>query len=471
MKLPGILELERTREQDGFSTEALTRTALDNAESMRDLNAFISLRSDKALDDAREVDQERSEGKQLPLAGLMLAVKDNIAVMGETLTCASGTLKGFRTLFESTVVSRLKAAGAVVIGKTNLDEFAMGSSNEHTIFGAVHNPYDPDRVPGGSSGGSAAAVAAGISQVALGSETGGSVRQPAAFCGVVGLKPTYGRLSRFGLVAFASSLDGIGILGQTVPDVAAVLEAAAGEDPMDSTSSPEPVSPYRKHLDIPVEGLKIGVPREYLGEGVDAGIRNAFNEVRHRMELLGMVVQDISLPHTEYAIPTYYIIATAEASSNLARYDGARYGTRSRGDVELGEMVTQSRTEGFGAEVKRRIMLGTYVLSAGYYEAYYKRAQRVRRLIQNDFLEAFESVDAIFAPTTPTPAFLIGEKVDDPLEMYLSDIYTAPANLAGIPAVSFPVNDGHELPIGLQIIGPHFAEEVILRIAHHLMTR
>jgi aspartyl-tRNA(Asn)/glutamyl-tRNA(Gln) amidotransferase subunit A len=468
--LPGIHEINSLRQHDGFSVDALVQLALERAVAQQDLNAFVSLRSESAQQDAEEIDRKLSSGQELPLAGLVLAVKDNIAVAGEKLTCASGTLKEFRTLFESTVVSRLRAAGAVVIGKTNLDEFGMGSSSENTFFGPVHNPKDTERVPGGSSGGSAAAVAAGICQVALGSDTGGSVRQPASFCGVVGLKPTYGRLSRYGLVAFASSLDGIGMFGQSVPEVASMLEVAAGVDPRDSTSSPEPVSDYSVELDHPVKGLRVGIPKEYLGEGLDPGIRQIFDEACTRMKSLGMVVADISLPHTEYAIATYYIIATAEASSNLARYDGARYGTRTTADLPLTEMVTQSRTIGFGAEVKRRIMLGTYVLSAGYYDAYYKKAQRVRRLIQDDFFHAFQEVDVLLAPTSPTVAFRIGEKMDDPLEMYLSDVYTVPASLAGIPAISFPAGSCGHLPVGLQIMGPHFSEERILGIAYQLMV-
>ena len=467
--LPGIHELKTLVRQDGFSVEAIVRSALEQANAQQHLNAFILLRSESALKDAREVNHRLELGQELPLAGLVLAVKDNIAVSGEKLTCASGTLKEFCTLFESTVVSRLRTAGAVVIGKTNLDEFGMGSSTENTIFGPVHNPKDTERVPGGSSGGSAAAVAAGICQVALGSDTGGSVRQPASFCGVVGLKPTYGRLSRYGLVAYASSLDTIGIIGQAVPDVAAILEVAAGVDAMDSTSSSEPVSPYSESLEHPVKGFKIGIPKEYLGEGLDSGIREIYKEACDRMKSLGIVVQEVSLPHTEYAISTYYIIATAEASSNLARYDGARYGTRAANEVPLSEMVTQSRTSGFGTEVKRRIMLGTYVLSAGYYDAYYKKAQRVRRLIQDDFIQVFKQVDVVLTPTSPTVAFRIGEKTADPLEMYLSDVYTVTANLAGIPALVFPAGFISHLPVGLQLMGPHFSEERILHLAHHLM--
>jgi aspartyl-tRNA(Asn)/glutamyl-tRNA(Gln) amidotransferase subunit A len=476
--LPGIHELKTLRLQNGFSVEALVQSALEEATTQKHLNAFVSLRPEAALKDAREVKQKLESGQNLPLAGLVLAVKDNIAVAGEKLTCASGTLKDFRTLYESTVVSRLRNAGAVVIGKTNLDEFGMGSSSENTIFGPVHNPKDTERVPGGSSGGSAAAVAAGICQVALGSDTGGSVRQPASFCGVVGLKPTYGRLSRYGLVAYASSLDTIGIIGQSVPDVAAILEVAAGVDDMDSTSSPEPVPPYLESLEHPVKGLKIGIPKEYLGEGLDSGIRQIFDDACHKLESLGVMVQEVSLPHTEYAIAAYYIIATAEASSNLARYDGARYGTRTIDSVgmdshnlPLSEMVTQSRTSGFGTEVKRRIMLGTYVLSAGYYDAYYKKAQRVRRLIQDDFIQVFKQVDAVLTPTSPTVAFRIGEKMADPLEMYLSDVYTVTANLAGIPALVFPAGFISHLPVGLQLMGPHFSEEKLLQIANTVSLR
>jgi aspartyl-tRNA(Asn)/glutamyl-tRNA(Gln) amidotransferase subunit A len=360
----------------------------------------------------------------------------------------------------------MEAAGAVVLGKMNCDEFAMGSSNENSAFRAVHNPRDLSRVPGGSSGGSAAAVAADMAVVTLGSDTGGSIRQPASFCGVVGLKPTYGRVSRYGLIAFASSLDHIGPLGKTVKDVATVLGVIAGRDPMDATSADLPVPDYVAELDKPVRGLKIGVAKEYLGEGLDPEVRAAVANAIEKLSELGCEIVEISLPHTEYAISAYYIIATAEASSNLARFDGVRYGYRSGDGRTLSEMYRRTRDQGFGAEVKRRIMLGTYALSAGYYDAYYLKAQKVRTLLTRDFDEAFKKVDAIVAPTSPTVAFKLGEKVDDPLAMYLADIYTVTANIAGIPGISVPCGETKDkLPIGLQIFGKHFDEGTVLRVA------
>jgi len=369
--------------------------------------------------------------------------------------------------YDCTAVVRLEAAGAVVLGKLNCDELALGSSNENSAWKSVHNPRDLSRVPGGSSGGSAAAVAAGMAVAALGSDTGGSIRQPASFCGVVGLKPTYGRVSRYGLIAFASSLDHIGPLTRTVKDAAIVLRTIAGRDPMDSTSAELPVPDYVAELDKPVKGLKIGVAKEYLGEGLDAEVRGAIEAAIQKLAILGCEIVEVSLPHTKYAIPAYYLVATAEASSNLARFDGVRYGYRAESVRSLSDMYRRSRDQGFGAEVKRRIMLGTYALSAGYYDAYYLKAQRVRTLLTRDFEDAFKKVDAIVAPTSPTAAFKLGEKVDDPLAMYLADIYTVTANLAGIPGISIPVGQTREkLPIGMQIFGKHFAESMILRVAN-----
>jgi aspartyl-tRNA(Asn)/glutamyl-tRNA(Gln) amidotransferase subunit A len=361
----------------------------------------------------------------------------------------------------------MEAAGAVVLGKMNCDEFAMGSSNENSAYGPVRNPRDLNRVPGGSSGGSAAAVAADMAVVTLGSDTGGSIRQPASFCGVVGLMPTYGRVSRYGLIAFASSLDHIGPLAKTVKDAAIVLRTIAGRDPMDSTSADLPVPDYASELDKPIRGMKLGVAKEYFGEGLDEEVRQAVESAIEKLKNLGCEIVPVSLPHTSYAVPTYYLIATAEASSNLARYDGVRYSHRARGVKTLSEMYRRSRDEGFGAEVKRRIMLGTYALSAGYYDAYYLKAQKVRTLLTRDFDKAFSKVDAIVTPTSPTAAFRLGEKSNDPLSMYLADIYTVTADLAGIPGISVPCGETKEkLPIGLQILGKHFDESTILRVAH-----
>jgi aspartyl-tRNA(Asn)/glutamyl-tRNA(Gln) amidotransferase subunit A len=398
-----------------------------------------------------------------------VGIKDVMSTRGVRTTAGSKILEKYVPPYDCTAVARLKAAGAVVLGKMNCDEFAMGSSNENSGYGPVRNPRDLTRVPGGSSGGSAAAVAADMAVFTLGSDTGGSIRQPASFCGVVGLMPTYGRVSRYGLIAFASSLDHIGPLTKTVKDAAIVLRTIAGRDPMDSTSAEVPVPDYAVELDKPVRGLKLGVAKEYLGEGLDDEVRQAVESAIEKLKGLGCEIVPVSLPHTPYAIPTYYLIATAEASSNLARYDGVRYSHRARGVRTLSEMYRRSRDEGFGAEVKRRIMLGTYALSAGYYDAYYLKAQKVRTLLTRDFEEAFRKVDAIVTPTSPTAAFRLGEKSNDPLAMYLADIYTVTADLAGIPGISVPCGETREkLPIGLQILGKHFDEATILRVAHAL---
>jgi aspartyl-tRNA(Asn)/glutamyl-tRNA(Gln) amidotransferase subunit A len=390
---------------------------------------------------------------------------------GVRTTAGSKILGNFIPPYDSTAVARLEAAGAVVIGKANCDEFAMGSSNENSAYGPVRNPRDTSRVPGGSSGGSAAAVAAGMAVVALGSDTGGSIRQPASFCGVTGLMPTYGRVSRYGLIAFASSLDHIGPLTNSVKDAAIVLRTIAGRDPMDSTSAELPVPDYVAELEKPLRGLKIGVAKEYFGEGLDEEVRKSVEAAIAELAKLECEIVPVSLPHTKYAVPTYYVVATAEASSNLARYDGVRYGFRVKQVRTLSEMYRRTRDEGFGAEVKRRIMLGTYVLSAGYYDAYYLKAQKVRALLTRDFDEAFKKVDAIVTPTCPTAAFRLGDKVNDPLAMYLADIYTVTADLAGIPGISIPCGETHEkLPIGLQILGKHFDEATILRVAHAYET-
>ena len=432
-------------------------------------HAYLQLSQERALAQAARMDALADKGEPLPaLGGVPLAIKDVMTTRGVRTTAGSKILGNFVPAYDCTAVARLEEAGAVLLGKTNCDEFAMGSSNENSAYGPVRNPRDPGRVPGGSSGGSAAAVAAGTAVAALGSDTGGSIRQPASFCGVVGLMPTYGRVSRYGLIAFASSLDHIGPLTKTVKDAALLLRVIAGRDAMDSTSADVPVPDYRQEIGKPVTGLRLGVPREYFGEGLDGEVRTAVEAaIQTLARKCGCEIVPISLPHTEYAIPTYYLIATAEASSNLARYDGVRYGFRAEPAVTLSEMYRRTRDQGFGAEVKRRILLGTYALSAGYYDAYYLKAQKVRTLLARDFEQAFEKVDAIVTPTSPTAAFKLGEKADNPLAMYLADIFTVVADLVGIPGISVPCGETRDrLPIGLQILGKHFDEAAILRIAH-----
>jgi aspartyl-tRNA(Asn)/glutamyl-tRNA(Gln) amidotransferase subunit A len=432
------------------------------------IGAFLTLSKDRALSKAAEIDARAVKGETLPpLGGVPVGIKDVMVMRGVRTTAGSKILGNYTPPYDCTAVARMEAAGAVVLGKLNCDEFAMGSSTENSAWHPTHNPRDLSRVPGGSSGGSAAAVAADMAVVTLGSDTGGSIRQPASFCGVVGLMPTYGRVSRYGLIAFASSLDHIGPLAKTVKDAAIVLRAIAGRDPMDSTSADLPVPDYVAELERPVRGVKIGVAQEYFGEGLDREVRKAVEAAIQKLASLGCEIVERSLPHTKYAIPTYYIVATAEASSNLARYDGVRYGYRAGDARTLSEMYRRSRDHGFGTEVKRRVMLGTYALSAGYYDAYYLKAQKVRTLLTRDFEEAFKKVDAIVTPTSPTAAFKLGEKVDDPLAMYLADIYTVTADLAGIPGISLPCGQTKEkLPIGLQILGKHFDEATILRVAH-----
>src|SRR5271165_2923624 len=432
------------------------------------IGAFLTLSKERALEQADRIDRMAAEGKPLPpLGGVPVAIKDVMSTRGLHSTAGSKILGKYIPPYDCTAVARLEAAGAMILGKTNCDEFAMGSSNENSAFRPVHNPRDLTRVPGGSSGGSAAAVAADMAVVALGSDTGGSIRQPAAFCGVVGLMPTYGRVSRYGLIAFASSLDHIGPLAKTVKDSATVLRTIAGRDPMDATSADIPVPDYVAELDRPVRALRLGVAKEYFGEGLDHEVRHAVESAIDKLKSLGCEIVPISLPHTRYAIPTYYLIATAEASANLARFDGVRYSYRAPGVRSLSEMYRRSRDEGFGAEVKRRIMLGTYALSAGYYDAYYLKAQKVRTLLTRDFNEAFRKVDAIMTPTCPTASFRLGEKSDDPLAMYLADIYTVTADLAGIPGISVPCGKSKEgLPIGMQVFGKYFDEPTVLRVAH-----
>lgn len=451
--------------------EKVTEEYLAAVERGKSLNAFLSVFREKALEQARAVDKKLAAGSAGPLAGMVVSIKDVIAMEGEKVTCGSRMLENFVFLYDATVVKRLKAADAIIIGKTNMDEFAMGSSTENSAFGRVKHPQDESRVPGGSSGGSAVAVKAGMSTTSLGTDTGGSIRQPASFCGVVGVKPTYGRVSRYGLVAFASSFDQIGPFSLTVKDSAYILNAIAGHDENDSTSSKMPVPDFVAALMGEVKGLRVGIPEEYFGKALDTEIRSAVESKIDVLRKNGAIIKNVSLPHTEYTIAAYYILATAEASSNLARYDGARYGYRTKGAKDLLEMYTKSRSEGFGPEVKRRIMLGTYVLSAGYYDAYYRKGQKVRRLIKEDFDKAFAEVDCLITPTAPSTAFKAGEKADDPLQMYLSDIYTTSANLAGIPGISIPCgNDKQGLPIGLQILARQFDEATILRVADFLET-
>jgi len=432
------------------------------------VHAFLSCDAADALAQAEAADRERAAGQDgKSLLGVPIAVKDVIAVKNQPLSCGSKILGKFISVYDATVIERLKAAGAIVFGRLNMDEFAMGSSTENSAFGATRNPSDTTRIPGGSSGGSAAAVVADECYASLGSDNGGSIRQPAALCGCVGIKPTYGRVSRYGLVAFASSLDQIGAFAKDVRDAAAMLKVISGHDNRDSTSVPEPVPDYGAELTGDIKGLKLGLPKEYFVGGIDKEINQAVQTAVKQLEKLGAEVVEISLPYTEYAVATYYIIATAEASANLARFDGIRYGLRVDGDDPI-ELYSKTRGAGFGPEVKRRIILGTYVLSSGYYDAYYLRAQKVRTLIRQDFLKAFENVDAIVTPTTPTAAFRIGEKSDDPLQMYLSDIFTLSCNLAGICGLSVPCGFTAQpkLPIGLQLLGKPFGEAALLKIAH-----
>ncbi len=460
-----------TKSAASFAEGHYARIAADDVVGKgKGINSFLALSRERALAQAERVDAAAAKGEELgPLAGVPIGVKDVLTMVGSPATAGSLILKGYRPPYDATVVAKLEAAGAVLLGKINCDEFAMGSSNENSAYGPVLNPRALDRVPGGSSGGSAAAVAAGFAVASLGTDTGGSIRQPAAFCGVVGVLPTYGRVSRYGLIAFASSLDRVGPFTRTVKDAATMLEVLAGQDRMDATSSDRVVDKYVTGLDKPVEGLRIGVPKEYFGEGLDPEIRAAIDKVLDGLKMEKCVVKPVTLPHTKYAVPTYYVIATAEASSNLSRFDGVRFGFRAGaedgGASTLSAMYRKTRDEGFGAEVKRRILLGTYVLSAGYYDAYYRKAQQVRTLLTRDFLTAFNEVDVIVSPVTPTPAFKLGEKTDDPLKMYLEDIYSVAASLAGICGVSVPCGVTSEgLPIGVQVMGKHFDEGTILRV-------
>lgn len=453
-----------------FTAQELVQAHLENIERKdSDVRAYLTLSPGRALEQAHKIDLMIQAGEPLPrLAGVPAAVKDVILTKGVRTTCGSKILENYIPPYDATATERLERAGACILGKTNCDEFAMGSSTENSGYFTTRNPHDLTRVPGGSSGGSAAAVAANLATVALGSDTGGSIRQPAAFCGTVGMMGTYGRVSRFGLVAFASSLDHIGPFGRSVRDVAAVLEVIAGRDANDSTSVDLPVPGYEASLDKDIRGLKIGIPKEYFS-GLSSIVGDNIQKGIQLLTRLGCTFESISLPHTDYAIACYYIIATAEASSNLARYDGVRYGFRSPDYADLRDMYRKTRDAGFGAEVKRRIMLGTHALSSGYYDAYYRKAQKVRALIARDFVEAFDEVDVILTPTSPSPAFKLGELVDDPLQMYLADIYTVTADLAGVPGISVPCGKTKatpQLPIGMQLLGKHFDEERLLQLAH-----
>ncbi|MFB9147930.1 Asp-tRNA(Asn)/Glu-tRNA(Gln) amidotransferase subunit GatA [Halomonas alkalicola] len=430
-----------------------------------ELNSFITVTAEQALAAADAADAARARGEAGPLTGLPLAIKDLFCTEGVLTTAGSKMLANFVSPYDATVVEKLKAAGTVSLGKVNLDEFAMGSSNENSAFGPVKNPWDTSAVPGGSSGGSAAAVAAGLVPAAMGTDTGGSIRQPAAFCGITGLKPTYGRVSRWGIIAYASSLDQAGPMARTAEDCALLLNAIAGPDPKDSTSVARGVPDYTEELGAPLSGLKIGLPVEYFGDGLDPEVEAAVREAVRVYESLGATVREVSLPHTHYAIPAYYVIAPAEASSNLSRYDGVRFGHRCKAPSDLIDLYKRSRAEGFGEEVQRRILIGTHTLSEGFFDAYYKKAQQVRRLIRQDFLDAFEEVDVLMGPASPTPAFDLGAK-KDPVSMYLQDIYTIAVNLAGIPGISVPAGFVGKRPVGLQILGTHFAEARLLNVAH-----
>jgi aspartyl-tRNA(Asn)/glutamyl-tRNA(Gln) amidotransferase subunit A len=464
----GATELARRVGRHEATAESAVRESLERIGRLDgDLGAFLHLLPERALSRARSLDAALAAGQPAPpLAGVPVAVKDVLDMEDVPTTCGSRILEGYRPPFTATCVERLEQAGAIVVGKTNMDEFAMGSSTENSAFGPTRNPWDRDRVPGGSSGGSAAAVASGLVPVALGTDTGGSIRQPAAFCGVVGLKPTYGRVSRHGLVAFASSLDQVGPLTRSAEDAALVASVLCGHDPRDATSAPRPVPDFREGLDRGLSGVRIGVPWSVLEQGLDAGVKGSFEAAVKDLERGGARIHEVALPHSPHAVATYYLVATAEASSNLARYDGVRYGLRGPGARDLRGMYGATRDRGFGAEVKRRIILGTFALSAGYYDAYYGRAQKVRTLIRRDFEQALTACDVVAMPTTPTPAFRLGEKTADPLQMYLADIFTVPANLAGIPGLSVPSGPVDGLPVGLQLLGRPFDEATLLRVGH-----
>lgn len=462
-----IAELSKDLATKKISSVELTTLFLDRIKKLDGkLNSFITVTEEQALSAAKLADEKIAQNKQATLTGVPIAQKDIFCTDGVKTSCGSRMLDNFIAPYDATVVTNLKAAGTVMLGKTNMDEFAMGSSNETSFYGPVKNPWDLERVPGGSSGGSAAAVAASLAPGATGTDTGGSIRQPAALCNITGLKPTYGRVSRYGMIAFASSLDQGGPFAKTVEDVALLLNAMAGFDERDSTSIDQPVPDYTATLNDSISGLRIGLPKEYFSEGLNSDVAKAIEAAIKEYEKLGAQIQEITLPHTFLSAPAYYVIAPAECSSNLARYDGVRYGYRCKDPHDLLDLYKRSRSEGFGSEVKRRIMVGTYALSAGYYDAYYLKAQKVRRLIQDDFVQAFSKVDVILSPTTPTPAFKLGEKTSDPISMYLSDIYTIAVNLAGLPGISLPAGFVNNLPIGMQLIGNLFGEAKLLNVAH-----
>jgi aspartyl-tRNA(Asn)/glutamyl-tRNA(Gln) amidotransferase subunit A len=469
MPLMTLAEAAAALQAKRVSSVELTRHCLDRITTLDPkLNSFITVTAERALTDAAAADERLAKGDDAPLLGVPIAHKDIFCTAGVKTTCGSRMLEDFVSPYDAATVERLAAAGAVVLGKTNMDEFAMGSSNETSYFGAVHNPWNLDTVPGGSSGGSAAAVAAGLCHAATGTDTGGSIRQPAALTGLTGLKPTYGRTSRYGMIAFASSLDHGGSLTRTAEDAALMLDAMAGFDERDSTSLEEPVPFFARAIGGPWESITIGVPEDYFDDGLDADNASAVEAAIAELKKLGATIETISLPNINLSVPTYYVVAPAEASSNLARYDGVRYGHRSQEQAsDLTDFYKRNRGEGFGAEVQRRILTGTYVLSAGYYDAYYLKAQQARQLISRDFAHAFEKVDIIAGPTTPTPAFRLGQKTSDPVAMYLNDIYTIGADLAGIPAISVPCGLVEGLPVGLQLMAPHLAEARLLRVAHH----
>ncbi len=462
-----IAELSKDLHKKKLSSKELTQFFLERIKRLdKKLNSFITITEDHALQAAEKADQQYAAGKAGPLTGIPIAHKDIFCTDGIKTSCGSKMLDNFIAPYDATVVEKLKSAGTVLLGKTNMDEFAMGSSNENSYYGPVKNPWDVACVPGGSSGGSAASVAANLCLAATGTDTGGSIRQPAALCGITGLKPTYGRISRYGMVAFASSLDQCGPLTQTVEDAALLLNALAGFDERDSTSVNQPVPDYTQTLNMPIDGVRIGLPKEYFQSGLNPEVAKTIEAAIQEYEKAGARIQEISLPNTHLSVPAYYVIAPAECSSNLARYDGVRYGYRCQDPKDLEDMYKRTRSEGFGAEVKRRIMMGTYALSSGYYDAYYLKAQKIRRLIRDDFQRAFQQVDVILSPTTPTPAFKLGEKSNDPISMYLSDIFTIAANLAGLPGISIPAGFIGSLPIGMQFIGNLFEEAKLLNVAH-----
>ncbi|MEN8180647.1 MAG: Asp-tRNA(Asn)/Glu-tRNA(Gln) amidotransferase subunit GatA [Pseudomonadota bacterium] len=467
-----IAELGAALRAGEFSSVELTRHFLERIEKLDgEINSYITVTPELALAAAEAADQRIKAGDAGPLAGIPIVQKDIFCTKGVRTSCGSHMLDSFISPYDATVVEKLNAAGVVMLGKSNMDEFAMGSSNETSYYGPVHNPWDKSRVPGGSSGGSAAAVAGRLAVTATGTDTGGSIRQPAALCGITGLKPTYGRISRFGMIAFASSLDQAGPMTHSAEDAAVMLQAMAGFDPKDSTSVDEPVPDYSSGLNDSLAGLRIGLPKEYFGEGLDAGIAASIEASIGEYKKLGAEVVEISLPNTGLAVPTYYVVAPAECSSNLSRFDGVRFGYRCDDPKDLEDLYKRSRGEGFGDEVKRRIMIGAYALSAGYYDAYYLKAQQTRHLISDDFIQAFKQVDVIMGPTSPGTAFGIGEKADDPVTMYLNDIYTIATNLAGLPGLSMPVEPVNGLPVGLQIIGNYFAEAKLLNVAHQLQKQ